>query len=65
MVLEKQLQLHLHKQGANINILDSNFDAANSTVNEILKINCSAKAFQCDVSKLEEVLKTLKSAKSN
>ena len=57
----KAIAITFAKQGANVNILDSNFDAANSTVNEILKINCSANAFQCDVSNLEEVLKTVKS----
>ena len=39
MVLEKAIAITFAKQGANVNILDSNFDAANSTVNEILKIN--------------------------
>ena len=34
----KAIAITFAKQGANINILDSNFDAANSTVNEILKI---------------------------
>ena len=57
----KAIAITFAKQGANVNILDSNFDAANSTVNEILKINCIANAFQCDVSNLEEVLKTVKS----
>ena len=61
MVLEKQFAITFAKQGANVNILDSNFDAANSTVNEILKINCIANAFRCDVSNSEEVLKTVKS----
>ena len=50
----KAIAITFAKQGANVNILDSNFDAANSTVNEILKINCIANAFQCDVSNLEE-----------
>jgi NAD(P)-dependent dehydrogenase (short-subunit alcohol dehydrogenase family) len=57
----KAIAITFAKQGANVNILDSNFDAANSTVNEILKINCSANAFQCDVSNFEEVLKIVKS----
>ena len=55
----KAIALTFAKQGALVNVLDSNSDAANKTVDEIIKDGCIGKSFQCDVSNFELVKKTI------
>ena len=54
----KSIAITFAEQGAFVKILDSNFEAANFTAKEILKMGYDAEAYLCDVSRINNVLKT-------
>lgn len=56
----KSIAITFAEQGAFVKILDSNFEAANFTAKEILKMGYDAEAYLCDVSRINNVLKTFK-----